>query len=151
MRILLGLLALQATPAAGSSFRIYVVNTFDNNVVVLNSDTQKVVTTFPVGREPEGIAITPDGSRVYVVDSLDNNVALPILGLATLFISVGPGPEGIAITPDGAYAYVTNRGNSSVSVIATATNRVVKQVIPLPGSEPAHIAIAVTRTGPAPT
>src|SRR5215472_11853889 len=93
--ILLGLLALQATPAAGSSFSIYVVNAFDNNVVVFNSDTQKVVTTFPVGRAPEGIAITPDGSRVYVVNFVDNNVALP-LPLATLFIPVGPGPEGIA-------------------------------------------------------
>jgi YVTN family beta-propeller protein len=50
--LLLGLLALQATPAAGSSFNIYVVNAFDNNVVVFNSDTQEVVTTFPVGRVP---------------------------------------------------------------------------------------------------
>ena len=38
--LLLGLLVLQATPAAGSSFNIYVVNVSDSNVVVFNSDAQ---------------------------------------------------------------------------------------------------------------
>jgi DNA-binding beta-propeller fold protein YncE len=50
--LLLGLLALQATPAAWASFNIYVVNALDKNVVVFNSDTQKVGATFAVGRVP---------------------------------------------------------------------------------------------------
>ena len=63
--LLLGLLALQATPAAGASFNIYVVNAEDNNVIVFNSDTQRVFSTFPVRRVPLAIAITPDGNRIY--------------------------------------------------------------------------------------
>jgi YVTN family beta-propeller protein len=119
---------------------IYVVNAFTNNVFVFNS-AQGFVTKFLVGRVPQAISISPDGSRVYVVDSVDNNVAVH-LGLATTFIHVGPFPEGIAITQDGAYAYVTNGGSSSVSVIATATNQVVKPVILLAsGSIPNGIAI----------
>ena len=85
--LLLGLLALQAIPAAGSSFNIYVVNSLDNNVVVFNSDAETARSTFPVGTRPFfpfAIAITPDGSRVYVADSSGNSVAL--LTVPTTFI-----------------------------------------------------------------
>ena len=82
--LLLGLLALQATPAAGSSFNIYVVNSLDNNVVVFNSDAPTARSTFPVGVDPQAISISPDGSRVYVADSSGNSVAL--LTVPTTFI-----------------------------------------------------------------
>ena len=39
-------------------------------------------------------------------------------------------PYGVAITPNGAYAYITNEGNASVSVIDTATNKVIT-IIPV--------------------
>jgi YVTN family beta-propeller protein len=46
---------------------------------------------------------------------------------------------GVAITPDGTHAYVTNFRDTTVSVIATATNTVVA-TIPV-GSGPAGVAI----------
>jgi len=74
--LLLGLLALQATPAAGSSFNIYVVNSFDHNVVVFNPDTQTARSTFPVGAGPSGIAITPDGTFAYVTNAGSDSVSV---------------------------------------------------------------------------
>src|SRR5262249_24966598 len=51
--LLVGLLALQAIPAAEASFRVYVVNHNDNNVVVFDADTlQRVGPPLPAGESP---------------------------------------------------------------------------------------------------
>src|SRR5262245_50399953 len=141
--VLVGLLALQANPAAAGSFRVYVVNAGDENVVVFDTDTlQRVGAPLPVGQGPVAIAISPDGSRAYVVNNTGDNVLLLLPPtLPPTFIPVGSRPTSITITPDGAYAYVTNFLSDSVSVIATATSQIIK-VIPLAsGSSPAGIAI----------
>ncbi len=62
-------------------------------------------------------------------------------------IPVGLFPQGVAITPNGTYAYVTNSFDSTVSVIATATNTVSATISnPAPPaapslSQPTQIAI----------
>ena len=43
-------------------------------------------------------------------------------------IGVGAGPVGVAVSPDGTRVYVANRASNSVSVIDTATDRVVATV-----------------------
>jgi YVTN family beta-propeller protein len=58
--------------------------------------------------------------NVSVIDTSTNTV----VGI----VPVGLTPRGVAITPDGAFAYVTNETDSTVSVIATATNAVVDTV-----------------------
>ena len=45
--------------------RAYVTDTCNNAVPVIDTDTNKVVATVPVGFRPGGLAITPDGARVY--------------------------------------------------------------------------------------
>ena len=63
-----------------------------------------------VGKEPRGIAITPNGKTAYVANNGSNSVT-PIdlaSNKAGAEIPVGSDPVGIAITPDGKTAYVTN-------------------------------------------
>jgi YVTN family beta-propeller protein len=91
---------------------------------------------------PDGIAITPDGSRAYLPD----NAGLPPSSLlrviqtsdlstvTSLALPTGltsPGP--VAITPNGSYAYVVKRGSSvfgspcsggAIWIIPTATNTI---------------------------
>jgi YVTN family beta-propeller protein len=43
-------------------------------------------------------------------------------------IPVGNLPVGVAFTLDGKHAYVANEGDGSVSIIRTATNKVVSTV-----------------------
>jgi YVTN family beta-propeller protein len=43
-------------------------------------------------------------------------------------ILVGFGPNGVAVTPDGTRAYVTNTIDGTVSVISTASNKVVATI-----------------------
>jgi YVTN family beta-propeller protein len=49
-----------------------VANEDSNNVSVINTKTNKVIATVPVGKEPNGVAVTPNGTKVYVVNSGDN-------------------------------------------------------------------------------
>jgi len=54
-----------ATPQAQT--RAYVANFGSNTVSVVDTATDTVVATIPVG-DPIGVAITPDGTRAYVTD-----------------------------------------------------------------------------------
>ena len=58
----------------------------------------------------------------------------------TATIPVGSYPWGIAVSPNGQYVYVANQGDSSVSVINTASNTVTA-TIPV-GSTPRGIAVS---------
>jgi YVTN family beta-propeller protein len=113
--------------------------------VVIDTATNLVSpTTIPVGVEPRGIAITPDGKTAYVVNRVSGS--LSVIDTATNLVSpttipVGVEPLGIAITPDGKTAYVTNEGSEAVSVIGTATN--TANPIPIAvGAAPRGLAIA---------
>ena len=46
----------------------YVTNKGNNTFSVINTTTDKVTATEPVGLELYGVAVTPDGADVYVVN-----------------------------------------------------------------------------------
>jgi YVTN family beta-propeller protein len=79
-----------------------------------------VSATITVGDGPEGVAITPDGTKAYVTNCDDDTVSVIDTATNSVVgspIRVGDGPEGVAITPDGTKAYVTNCDDDTVSVI----------------------------------
>ena len=121
----------------------YVANAGDDTVSVINTATNTVIGLIPVGNFPQGIAITPDGSRAYVTNAGDDTVSVINTSANTVIgtpISVGDSPQAIAITPDGSRAYLTNIGVNTVSVINTATNTVIGTPISV-GDFPQVIAI----------
>jgi YVTN family beta-propeller protein len=101
-------------------------------VSVIAMATNEVIATIPVGSEPGGVAVTPDGSKVYVANSLSNTVSAIATATNTVIatIPVGANPFGVAVTPDGSKVYVANAGfgTNTVSAIATATNRVTATI-----------------------
>ena len=91
------------------------------------------------------------GARAYVTLVNDDAVAVLSTSTNTLIdtdpeadgvqhIPVGGRPRGIAISPDGNEAYVANADDNTVSVIDTATKKVV-ETIPV-GREPQGVAFA---------
>jgi YVTN family beta-propeller protein len=137
---LCGAHAEQHEPAKATSFG-YVVNAVDNTVSVIDTASNAVVATIPVGSLPVGVATTPDGTRAYVTNAGDNTVSVIDTAKNTVVVTI-PGvgePQSIAITPDGKHGYVTNVFDNTVSVIDTAKNAVVAK-IPV-GDEPSGIAI----------
>ena len=150
-------LGLLVRPAAAAPFA-YVANT-SFNISMIDTATNMVVATIPTEQEPIAVAITPDGHHAYVAfagemgdfvlvyDTSTNKVAATILGVA----GFGTGPGAIAVTPDGPRAYVANSSvfgpfeTGSVSVIDTATNKVVATVRLPAFSSP--VAVAITPDG----
>src|SRR5450631_1664734 len=112
-------LGLLAMPSAAAPFA-YVANTISNTVSVIDTTTSppSVVATVPVGPNPIGAAVSPDGTHVYVANFGSNTVSVidtlttPPSVAAT--IVVGSAPFGVAVAPDGKHAYVTNKSSSTV-------------------------------------
>ncbi len=98
----------------------------DSTVSVINTATNTVSATIPVGAYPFGVSVSPDGSKVYVanMDAGTVSVINTATNTVTATIPVGTDPYGISVSPDGSKVYVANDGDNTVSVINTATNTV---------------------------
>jgi YVTN family beta-propeller protein len=90
-----------------------------------------VVARVPVGREPEGVGITPDGRWVLVTNESDNSVS--VIDTRTLKIvrsvEVGKRPRDVAFTPDGRAAYVSGEFDASVYRMAVPQGAPVERVL----------------------
>ncbi len=130
-----------------------VVNPDVNTVTLFDvgADRNLPLGEFPVGTEPSGVAVTPDGKFVYVANTIDGTVSVlavdvtaqPVAQVVAT-LDVGTEPYGVAITPNGQKVYVTNSRSNSISVIDVATNTVVKEITnigPSVGAEPRGMAI----------
>jgi len=108
----------------------YIANSGNNNVSVIDTATNTITATVPVGSFPYGVAVAPDGTKVYVTNEFDNTVSVidTATNTVTANVSVGNWPAGVAVTPNGANVYVGNRNSNNVSVINTATNTVTATV-----------------------
>jgi YVTN family beta-propeller protein len=129
-----GLLAIAAFALAGLlcsaqslAQNAYITNFGSNNVSVIDTATNKVTTTIPVGSFPWGWRWPPMAAgpmlrtmalrTVSVIDTATNTV--------TATIPVGNFPIGVAVSPDGSRVYAANLFDQSISVIDTGTNTVI--------------------------
>jgi YVTN family beta-propeller protein len=97
---------------ANSGDSLYSAPGAINTVTPVNLVTGTAGSAITVGNNPDGIAITPDGSTAYVTNSGGNtvtpiNVSTDAPGAP---ITVGTTPDAIAITPNGSTAYAANGG-----------------------------------------
>ncbi|VVB53892.1 Cytochrome D1 heme domain protein [uncultured archaeon] len=142
----------------GNVFPVYVVNSNDNTVSVLESPVfqtpcfQCPYPTIPVGQSPVGVAMLPlkkPGDfrpNAYVTNYKDNTVSIIDTDKQQVIdtVAVGQGPIGVAVTPDGTNVYITNSKDSTVSIIDTATHKVIDTVYTVGGSPN---GVAVTPDG----
>src|SRR5260370_29812046 len=77
-----GLLAVAAVAIAGLigsaqalAQNAYITNTPANTVSVVDTSTNTVIATIPVGNTPYAVAVRPDGSRAYIGNQNDNTVS----------------------------------------------------------------------------
>ena len=129
-------LALAAWPAEAAPF-LYVANSGDGTVSVIDTATNMVVATVPVGVNPQGVAVTPDGTHVYVTNIGPCAVPFgPCSGTVSVIhtatntvvktISVVSLTGGVAVTPDGTKVYVTTQPPIPRSVYTSATSAVFR-------------------------
>jgi YVTN family beta-propeller protein len=117
-------------PLLGSSVHIYVANSDDNKISIIDPATNKVTGEIAVSPNPHGIVPSPDGSRFYV--SSESKDVLDVVDRATSTIvrkiPIGTRPNNVAITLDGKRVYVCIRGESWVDVVDTASLEKIKSI-----------------------
>jgi YVTN family beta-propeller protein len=119
-------------------------------VSVIDTATNSVVATIPVGLGPYGLAVTPSGAQVYVasVESNDVSVIDTATNAVVATIQVPVLPFLLAVTPDGGRVYVANFFGGplgGLSIIDTATNMVT--TIPV-GAGQGHMGNAGVAVAP---
>ena len=126
-----------------AAINAYVTNWYDNSVSVIDTATNTVNATVPVGRYPLGVGVTPDGSKVYVGNHYDRTISV-IDGTNNTVISVIPvelNPGHVAVTPDGSTAYITENpeSNSPVNVLVISSSKdAVVGTIPIPAGNESY-------------
>lgn len=108
---------------------VAAVNTSANQVSFLDSiGYQAIGSAVPVGKSPQGLAFSPDGSLLYVANAGDGTVSVieatatgstPPYSFATVATpQVGGAPQQVAVSPDGKYIYVTvDNGTQAGSLV----------------------------------
>ena len=124
-------------PSAGGSYpagvavspdgsKVYVANSYlANSVSVIDTETNTVSATIPVGVGPEGLAVTADGRKIYVANVYDNSVSVIATATNTVIdtISVGVNPVAFGIFIQRPLGFVGTPGKAncygqSVSALA---------------------------------
>jgi YVTN family beta-propeller protein len=102
-------------------------------VLVIDMKINTVLKTIPVGPNPLGMAIRPDGTQIYVTNGKGDG-SVVVIDTATIMvideIAVGGYSYGVAFTPNGKEAYITVV--NSDSVIIDVENRTVTSKINAP-------------------
>jgi YVTN family beta-propeller protein len=112
----------------------------ESRVCIVDVASAKVVANIPAGHTAMAPVLSPDGRTLYICNRFDNEVAFIDLGTkkTTKRAKVPREPVAAAVTLDGKFLLVANHIHSgradedvvasSVSVIDTASGRVVKEI-----------------------
>ncbi|HYL98529.1 MAG TPA: YncE family protein [Blastocatellia bacterium] len=125
-------LPLRGAPQAPHAL-LYVANSQGNDITIIDASTFKVAGNIVVGKNPHGLAPSPDGSRIFAtVEGEDELIAIDtasnkIVGRT----KVGKRPNEPTVTADGRWVYVPLLADSAVDVVDTASLKVVAH-IPVP-------------------
>jgi YVTN family beta-propeller protein len=132
-----------------STHTVYVANSENNAVSVIDGATRTVTATVPVGADESGVAVDPGVNTVYVTTErmcgnapcTSKNMVSVIDGATrtvTATVPAGANPRGVAVDPDTHTVYVANY-DGTVSVIDGAT-RTVTATVPA-GENPNGVAV----------
>src|SRR4030095_10625814 len=128
--------AENARPAGG---RLFVTNEVSGDISVIDVAAREGLTTLPVGKQPRGIRVSPDGETLYVALSgspiagpgVDESKLPPPdkrgdgIGVVSVaehrrprIVKAGSDPEQTAVSQDGSRLFVANEDVGEASVVA---------------------------------
>jgi len=136
--VVIGLFFAFVSPASAQN--LFVTTRYSDTTAVIDTSTNQVITSIPVGTFPVRITMTPNKLKAFVCNGHSSNVSVldtqSRTNIATIPVGEGPGEE--AVTPDGARVFVVHQrgqhgAGAPVYVIDTATYAVLN-IVYLPGN-----------------
>ncbi len=140
---------------------VYITNEASGDMSIIDSATNEVIATVPLGKRPRGIRISPDKKTIYVALSgspfggpdVDRETLPPAdktadgIGVFDVeqnklikILDGGSDPEQMAVSADGTKLYVANEDVGLATIVDIAANKVIK-TIPV-GDEPEGVGIS---------
>lgn len=132
---------------------LYIANEDDNLVTVVDTQTHKVLAEIPVGVEPEGMGVSPDGKVVINTSETTNMAHFIDSESFEIFanVLVDSRPRFAQFNDAGTKLYVSSEIGGTVSVIDPATQQITKKIsFEIPGVLPEAIqpvGVRVTADG----
>ena len=128
---------------SGTRISNHVTNTpvHTNRVTVIDGETNAILTSIPVGSQPDDLAVNPITNMIYVANVADNRVSV-INGNTNLVdktVAVGRAPPQIGINSVTDRIYVLSTLDNNVTVIDGTANDFVTAIDV--GSEPLFLAV----------
>ena len=121
----------------------WVTNFDDDSVTVIDTETNTVIATIPVGDGPKGILLNADGTRAYVTNHLNDTVSVidtaskTVIDTIDLAPSGGDGPWGLTFSPtDPTVLYVSSNLVDTIAAISTTSNTVFATIALSAGAAP---------------
>ena len=142
-------LADYASPSAiaadPNSNALYVVESTAGRIVCIDSVTNKRTAEYAVEGTPNGVALSPDGTKLYVTyDGANSGVRVLSLGMEEGQLGelwpTGHTPMSPQLSPDGTVLYVANRFDGTVTALDAATGAVLAETSV--GREPVSLALS---------
>jgi len=110
--------------------RVYVLDTADEDLVVIDTASRRVVRDQYLDLHPGAVAVAPDGRVAYVagcrLSCIDGDLLVVDAATAavTRRIHLPSAPYALVLTPDGRRAYVAHGRDASVSIVDLANDTV---------------------------
>lgn len=130
-------LLLQARPAAADL--VYVLNSGDASVSILDGFTRQEIRRFPMLREPHHLVLSPDGRELLIADSGGNEIFFvdPNTGETRRRERIS-NPYHLAYSPDGRYLVVASLRRNQVDIYDARGPQLVARL--RTPDKPSHIA-----------
>jgi YVTN family beta-propeller protein len=116
---------------SADSSRLFVVCEGTDELVVIDTEADKVLRRVKVGHVPKSLSFSPDGKRLYVANSWTDTVSEIDTGSleVTRTLPAGFEPNSAIADNAGAFLYVANRISNDVSVVDLASGQETKRLL----------------------
>jgi YVTN family beta-propeller protein len=140
LRPLLLALALLAAPAARADL-LYVLNSGEASISLIDTTTRQELRRIPVLREPHHLVLTPDGSQLVIADSGGNELLFfdPVTGEQLRRERIS-NPYHLEYSPDGRFLVVASLRRDQVDIYEAASLTLIQRF--RPGDMPSHVAFS---------
>jgi YVTN family beta-propeller protein len=109
---------------------LFVICEKSDELLMVNTSSQKVEKRVAVGHVPRGLSISNDGTQVYVANSWSDTIS--VIDARTLkaekSLVTGSEPTSVVVDREGRTLYVANRLSNDISVIDISSGQEIKRL-----------------------